>query len=349
MCDCRQRSAVFAACLVVVLLERRLQEFSISVSVIIPTCGRAMLLHRAIVSVLRQTLEELEIVVVVDGDDPESTAVLESIADPRVRWITLGGASGGSRARNAGVEAAKGKWIAFLDDDDEWIPEKLQLQLAAAQRSRSRFPVISTRILVRSEEGDLTWPRRLPAEGEPMSEYLFCRSGLFSGDGQLQTSAIFTSRELMLACPFNPDVRKHDDTEWYLKVSARPDVSIEVLPQALTIWHQIVTLKRVSLMGDWRSSLAWARANRALMTRKAYASFLLCAVASEAAGARDVSGFAKSLQEAFGLGRPRLLDLLLAFGFLLFPKGLRQRLRLLRERLRGSARTMSRSPKAKET
>lgn len=307
-----------------------------------------MLLHRAIDSVLRQTLKELEIVVVVDGHDPESIAVLESIPDTRVRWIALGGASGGSRARNAGVAASKGEWIAFLDDDDEWLPEKLQRQLAAALASRSPYPVISTRIIVRSEIGDLEWPRRLPAEDEPISEYLFCRTGLFSGDGQLQTSAIFTSRELMLACPFNPDVRKHDDTEWYLTVSARPGVHIQVLPQALTIWHQSETLKRVSLMGDWRSSLAWARSNRMLMTRKAYASFLLSAVASEAAGGRDVTGFLTSLLEAFRFGRPRLLDVSLALGFVLFPRGLRRKLRLLRERLRGREMTLTRSPKPKE-
>ena len=297
---------------------------------------------------MQQTVEHLEVVVVVDGHDPESVAVLESIADARVRWITLAGASGGSRARNAGVEAASGEWIAFLDDDDEWLREKLELQLRAALASRAPFPVISTRILVRSDEGDLEWPRRLPAQGEPMSEYLFCRTGLFSGDGQLQTSAIFTSRELMLACPFNPHVRKHDDTEWYLTVSARPDVSIVVLPQALTIWHQIGTLTRVSLMGDWRSSLEWARANRELMTRKGYASFVLSAVASEAAGARDVGGFLKSLQEAFRFGKPRLLDLSLAFGFVLFPKQVRQKLRLLRERLRGRETTLAHHPSARE-
>ena len=317
-------------------------------SVIIPTYGRATLLRRAIVSVLQQTVEDLEVVVVVDGDDPESVAVLESMANARVRWIALGGNSGGSRARNAGVEAASGEWVAFLDDDDEWLPEKLELQLRAALLSGARFPVISTRIIVRSDAGDLEWPRRLPAEGEPMSEYLFCRTGLFSGDGQLQTSAIFTRRELMLSCPFNPHAPKHDDTEWYLTVSARPDVSIVVLPQALTIWHQSGTLERVSLMGDWRSSLKWARANRALMTRKGYASFLLSAVASEAAGARDVGGFLRSLQEAFRFGRPRLLDLSLAFGFVLFPKELRQRLRLVRERLRGRETTLARTPSAKE-
>ncbi len=305
-------------------------------------------MRRAIESVLRQTWKDLEIVVVVDGHDPDSIAALEAIPDARVRWIVLPGASGGSRARNAGVAAAHGEWIAFLDDDDEWLPQKLELQRSAALQSHALLPVISTRIIVRSDGGDLEWPRRLPAEGEPMSEYLFCRSGLFSGDGQLQTSAIFTRRELMLACPFNPHVRKHDDTEWYLTVSARPDVRIVVLPQALTIWHQIGTLQRVSLMGDWRSSLEWAHANRALMTRKGYASFLLSAVAAEAAGARDLRGFLQSVQEAFQFGRPRFLDLSLAFGFVLFPKELRQKLRLVRERLRSRETSLARQPSAKE-
>ncbi len=321
---------------------------SILISVIIPTYGRAALLRRAFMSALQQTEQRLEVVVVIDGEDPDSLAVLQVTGDARVRWITLAGASGGARARNAGVEAAMGEWIAFLDDDDEWLPNKLELQLQAALLSRAPFPVVSTRIIVRSEGGDLEWPRRVPALGEPMSEYLFCRTGLFSGDGQLQTSAIFTRRALMLGCPFNPQTRKHDDTEWYLAVSARADVSFVVLPEALTIWHQIGTLKRVSLMGDWRSSLEWARANRTRMTRKGYASFVLCAVASEAAGARDAGGFVTSLQEAFRFGQPRFLDLTLAFGFVLFPKELRQRLRQMRERLRRREATLGRSPSPRE-
>ncbi len=283
---------------------------------------------------LQQTLLSLEIVVVVDGPDDATLAVLDDVKDARLRWIILPGKSGGSSARNAGVEAAVSEWIAFLDDDDEWLPQKLEAQMKAALASSVLFPVVSTKIIVRSQEGDLHWPRRIPSVGEPISEYLFCRSGFFSGDGQFLTSAIFARRQLLLLCPFNAQVGKHDDTEWYLTVAFRNDTTFIIVPEPLTVWHQGSSTSRVSKSGDWRSSLAWAQTCHRLMTPKAYASFVLNAVAAEAAETHDLRGIATSYFEAFRSGKPRAFDLLFPVMLILFPRELRQKLRLIRESLR---------------
>jgi glycosyltransferase involved in cell wall biosynthesis len=104
-----------------------------AVSVIIPTHNRPELLHRAIGSVLAQTATDLEIIVVDDGV-PEAGAetVVGSFDDPRIRYIAQAKPdSGAPAARNRGAREARAELVAFLDDDDEWLPEKLSLQIAA--------------------------------------------------------------------------------------------------------------------------------------------------------------------------------------------------------------------------
>lgn len=99
------------------------------VTAIIPTRDRAQWLRRAIDSVLRQTFGDFELIVVDDGSIDDTGEVVASIADPRITYIRLSG-TGQSRARNEGIARARGDWVAFLDDDDEWLPEKLEKQLA---------------------------------------------------------------------------------------------------------------------------------------------------------------------------------------------------------------------------
>jgi len=103
------------------------------VSVVLPTHNRAALLLRAMRSVLAQTHGELELIVVDDGSTDATPAVLAACADPRLRVLHLPGNSGPAAARNAGIRAARGEFIAFQDDDDYWLVNKLELQLACLQ------------------------------------------------------------------------------------------------------------------------------------------------------------------------------------------------------------------------
>src|SRR3954451_8490265 len=102
------------------------------VSVVIPTTKRPHLVIRAVRSVLSQTITDLELIVAIDGPNPETGAVLAAIADPRVRIVQHQTGAGAGAARNLGARHATGKWIGFLDDDDEWLPRKLESQLALA-------------------------------------------------------------------------------------------------------------------------------------------------------------------------------------------------------------------------
>lgn len=100
------------------------------VSVVIPTYNRAHLISRALQSVLCQTFSDYEIVVVDDGSTDHTLEVIKAFQDTRIEYVRLERNRGPSLARNVGIQAARGEWIAFLDSDDEWLPRKLELQVA---------------------------------------------------------------------------------------------------------------------------------------------------------------------------------------------------------------------------
>lgn len=106
-----------------------------TVSVIIPTHNRADLLRRAIKSVLAQTFKDFEIIVVDDASKDNTEEVVKGFQDARIRYIRHAVNKGGSAARNTGIKAAIGEFIGLLDDDDEWLPEKLAKQLTKFQTS----------------------------------------------------------------------------------------------------------------------------------------------------------------------------------------------------------------------
>ena len=99
------------------------------VSVIIPTYNRGEFLRRGINSALEGCAENDEIIVVDDGSTDQTRALVESISDPRLLYIYREN-SGVATARNHGMELASNDLIAFLDDDDEWHPAKLAVQIA---------------------------------------------------------------------------------------------------------------------------------------------------------------------------------------------------------------------------
>jgi glycosyltransferase involved in cell wall biosynthesis len=102
------------------------------VSVIIPTHDRPERLARAVSSVLGQTYRRLEVIVVDDGSNPPVRNVVERAAagDDRVRYLQLGCSRGAAAARNRGLAGASGDLVAFLDDDDRWLPTKAERQIA---------------------------------------------------------------------------------------------------------------------------------------------------------------------------------------------------------------------------
>jgi len=114
------------------------------VSVVIPTYNRPNFLRAAVRSVLGQTFQDFEIVIVDDASTGETQAVVASFGDPRIRYLRHDQNRQISGARNTGVQAATGEFVAFLDDDDEWRREKLEKQVHILETSASTVGVVYT-------------------------------------------------------------------------------------------------------------------------------------------------------------------------------------------------------------
>ena len=295
------------------------------ISVVIPTVNRSHIVVRAARSALAQTLDAIEVIVIVDGPDETTLDALLGVEDPRLRVKPLAQRVGSGAARNAGVAEARAEWVAFLDDDDQWDPRKLEIQLDAANSTSHRYPIVACRLVARDGKEEVIWPRRFPRSDEPISEYLFTRARLSWGEGLIQTSTILTRKELLERVPFRVDLKKHDDWDWLLRASALDGVGVAFVPtlEPLAIWNREQDRPRRSAP-DWRFSVAWLRENRELVTPRAFASFLLTVVSGDAVRQRSYRAFWLLPWMAIRHGKPRALDLLLHLGTWLAPQGLRR-------------------------
>jgi glycosyltransferase involved in cell wall biosynthesis len=139
------------------------------ISIVIPTYKRPVYLERAINSVFAQTYASWELIIVDDNAEGsehrfETEAFMVRYSnDPRVRYLKHTSNQGGSAARNTGVREAVGEFIAFLDDDDEWLPEKLERQMAVFQQGGADLGLVySARMKVdgTGEKVELELPSR---------------------------------------------------------------------------------------------------------------------------------------------------------------------------------------------
>ncbi|AUW57331.1 glycosyl transferase [Sphingobium sp. SCG-1] len=300
------------------------------VTVVIPTFGRAQLLRRAIASVLTQTAMDFEIIVVVDGDDPATLQTLGEIADHRLRHIVQPVQRGPGVARNTGAIAGKGQWVAFLDDDDEWLPEKLERQLALVPRDGSIDParvLLVTLTRVMTPQGPFIRPTEAYSGDRPLDEWLFDRrSWLKGGQSFLQTSSFMLPRSLFDQLQF-ADSRLHEDWELILRAVKEHGCTLLTAPYPLVVHYVGEARPSLSRNSAWERSLKWADSVGRLLTPRAYAGFCLTVIAQSAAADRQWQAFIPLLRAAFHNGRPTFKQLF-AFALLwMLPDDLRRRIR----------------------
>jgi len=293
------------------------------ISVIIPTARRSQLLPRAIKSALAQSVNDIEVVVIVDGPDPETSQYLTQVTDPRFRYIQNVRSLGSAEARNVGVKASRGEWIAFLDDDDEWREDKLEMQLAAAGNVDDCV-IVSCLSEVVTPLQRYVWPRRVYDNLSPLAEYLFDRRSWFRGDTMLQCSSLLMPRWLFLDLMFTPI---HDDWDFLLRAVNTRGAKIRTVDKPLVKHYIEDDRQSLGASFDWKRSLAWAETNRAMINPHAYAGFCLTVIAPQAVKAGDHTAFVSLLYRALRYGRPRLVHIALYLAIWLIPMEHRQRIR----------------------
>ncbi len=299
----------------------------ILISVIIPTTRRPVLVQRALRSVLCQTYRNLEVIVVVDGPNPETVSTLATVTDKRLKVIQVDAPSGAGAARNRGAAVASGEWFAFLDDDDEWLPEKLERQLAAAN-SPGGWSLISCRCRVCTPEGIYNWPRKIYDSSIPVDEYLFDRRTLFRGDTTFATASIFVSRKMFEQTGFGT-TRQNEDTMLLLRVTKEAGGKALMLQDTLVVLYQEEEGDRESLGSSysWREMLKWLDEAGHLITKRAYSGFCLIYLGSQAARLHEYRAFFTLLMRSFTRGRPRLMHVVTFLLFWIIPIGARRRAR----------------------
>lgn len=301
---------------------------SVLVSAVIPTYRRPSDVVRAVRSALEQTYEQLEVIVVVDGPHEPTSEALAAIDDERLRVVVLDENVGNAEARNVGIANARGDYVALLDDDDLWMPDKIARQVALAEASALRWPIVSCRLRATNETQTFVWPRRLPEADQPICEYLFCRRTPSTGEGMVQTSTVLAPTALFREVVFQRGLKRYVDVDWVLRAARRPEVGLVFVDSEapLSVWRIEEGRKRITTGADWRWDLDWIRERRALVTPRAYAAFVLTLPSVRAARDGDRSAFRALLEEALRAARPSAGELAYHVGNFAAPMGLRRRL-----------------------
>lgn len=277
----------------------------LNVSVIIPTVDRPAA-RRAVASALNQTCPPLEVIVVVDSADHSIPPALRDVTD-KIRLIFAGGIGPGG-ARMRGLAEARGDIIAFLDDDDEWFPEKLERQLAIwpTGPELNAHTLVSCRLSIAERDGQspTILPPRLIGSHERMPSYLFCRPSIAVSEGALHTSTLMCDRALIDVEPWDINSYLHEDWDWLLRIGRRSDVTILMCPEALV---GIAAADERSLsrsVVDWRESLEWLEQRADLLTPRERGDFLMYMTAAIASRSGSRRGVFIAARQALRYTRP---------------------------------------------
>jgi glycosyltransferase involved in cell wall biosynthesis len=251
-------------------------------------------LARAVRSVRAQITDfEVEIIVVNDSHDESFEPPL-----PVDQLLWTGGGRKGGHTRNRGVAASRGSLVAFLDDDDEWLPLKLAQQVEAHRVSvRPESTVISGRhVHVREgvESVSRPGPDVLIRPGQSVTDYLFRRRLPQVGRASMYTSTLLAPRELAVSIPWREDLSRHQDWDWLARLEQDGGVRFQQI-ESVVVRIQTGSRSSISASADWEASKAWA--DDVLGDDPSYTDFVVGQTLRYALNARSVAGVKAIVEE----------------------------------------------------
>ncbi len=200
-----------------------------AVSVVIPTRNRPRQVTRAVRSALAQTCADLEILVVDDASTDDVGAVLAPLAEPRLRVLRHDRRRGACAARNTGIAAARGRFVALLDDDDEWLPGKLAAQVERFTASAADVGLVYCGVEVVSEATGEVQRRSLPTGAPPTYAELLRSTGFGA-------SAALVRRECFADVGgFDEALAGAQDRDMWSRIAKR--YRLDYVPEALVRWY----------------------------------------------------------------------------------------------------------------
>lgn len=206
------------------------------VSVIMPSYNAEALIARSIQSVIDQSYQNWELIVVDDCSKDSTRRVVQSFVeqDSRIKLIALSSNNGAPAApRNIGVREASGTWIAFLDADDIWHPQKLELQIDALEKHGVDFCCTQMKDFV-----DDTLLSFDAVEGVGCEYISFAKQQI---KGRIPTSSVVLKREVMLNFPFNEDIRYKavEDYHCWLRIH-------QAIGESIKLCYPLLSYRRIA-------------------------------------------------------------------------------------------------------
>jgi glycosyltransferase involved in cell wall biosynthesis len=231
------------------------------VSVVIPLHNRAAHIGSAIRSVLSQSVQDLEIIVVDDGSTDDGGRQVLGFDSNRIRYVFQANA-GANAARNKGIDLARGQFVALLDSDDQMRPGHLERALAILAEAPET--VVFARIVV-DRGSNLTFlkPPRAPSPNEPMSEYLMTDRGF------VQTSTVVLATATARVIRYLDWLRWGQDTDFAIRLAAA-GYQFRMIEEPGAIWLDVADPARVSATPQALHLLEWLEFIRPYVSTRAW-------------------------------------------------------------------------------
>ena len=185
------------------------------VSVIIPTYNRETTILKAVKSVLDQTYQDIEVIIVDDGSTDKTKEIIGDIRDKRVKYIRLADNAGACKARNIGIDMAKGDYIAFQDSDDIWRPNKLERQMDFMNKAEADmiFSAIK-RFYIYGERETSIFPDKVPPNMPTCNEMFH---HLLS-ENCVSMVTVLCRSECARDTKFDESLPRSQDWDWALRI-----------------------------------------------------------------------------------------------------------------------------------
>ena len=199
----------------------KLKKTDITISVIIPTFNRGNIISNSIKSVLNQTYQNFEIIVVDDGSTDNTKEEINKIRNNKIRYLKLKKNTGGSNARNIGIKYSHGQYISFQDSDDIFYPDKLEKQIKNIINENSDLDFCKIKVIINS-----TYNYFIPnvlQENSIFGGNIF--EELLSGGNFISTQAILVRKKFIEKYLFDPNMPRLQDYDMILRMIPKVNIS----------------------------------------------------------------------------------------------------------------------------
>lgn len=213
-----------------------------TVSVVIPMYNVERFIDQSLTSVLEQTFTDFEVICVDDGSSDHTFFKVKAYQDERIR-IVMQDNRGLAGARNTGINAARGKYVALLDADDFWEPTKLETHVEHLENNSHLGISFSPSWFV-DEQGEALGIGQFPKLKDISAKDVFCRNPIGNGSAPVIRRSVFMEMASMVDCPtgkrmtfFNESLRQSEDVEFWLRVALTKKWQIEGVEEPLTFYR----------------------------------------------------------------------------------------------------------------